>query len=223
MFLEDVVPGLCQVGRARVDLGAVGLHHYAPVGLLVVADAHLAVVVGLGDCGVRLVAAGWGDALVLVVDVGRGVEEPLEAPGAEEGCRAPEAVDLAHLLRDGDVRLARHLLPYDLLREERRERGGSSPNDRSGTRLYQLSGSAFSSSRNFVVSTSRTSGFLACQPVSTSACQLIAFCATMFAATTGAKRAPQGARMLMADKLLRQQDHRVADRPLAGRVGGAVD
>src|SRR5829696_269607 len=101
--------------------------------------------------------------------------------------------------------------------------GGSSPNDRSGTRLYQLSGSAFSSSRNFVVSTSSTSGFLACQPVSTSACQLIAFCATMFAATTGAKRAPQGARMLMADKLLRQQDHRVADRPLAGRVGGAVD
>src|SRR5215217_3678251 len=93
--------------------------------------------------------------------------------------------------------------------------GGSSPNDRSGTRLYQLSGSAFSSSRNFVGSTSSTSGL--------PACQLIAFCATMFAATTGARRAPQGARMLMADKLLRQQDHRVADRPLAGRVGGAVD
>jgi hypothetical protein len=67
--------------------------------------------------------------------------------------------------------------------------------------LYQLSGNAFSSSRNFVVSTSRTSGFLACQHLSTSACQLIAFCATMFAATTGAKRAPQGTRKLMADRL----------------------
>src|SRR5215208_2808195 len=98
MFLEDVAPGLCQVGRARVDLGPVGLHHYAPVGLLVVADAHhvdraleahdpageseggaplacaglggeasdalLAVVVGLGDGGVRLVATSGGDALV---------------------------------------------------------------------------------------------------------------------------------------------------------------
>jgi len=31
-------------------------------------------------------------------------------------------------------------------------KGGSSPNGRSGTRLYQLSGIAFSSRRNFVVS-----------------------------------------------------------------------
>jgi hypothetical protein len=45
----------------------------------------------------------------------------------------------------------------------------------------------------------------------------------MFAATTGAKRAPQGARMLMADKLLRQQDHRVTDRPLAGGIRRPVD
>jgi hypothetical protein len=37
--------------------------------------------------------------------------------------------------------------------------GGSSPNGRSGTRLYQLSGSAFSSSRNFVSSMWKTSDF----------------------------------------------------------------
>ena len=39
-FLQDVAPGLREVGRARVDLGAVGLHHDAPVGFLIVADAH---------------------------------------------------------------------------------------------------------------------------------------------------------------------------------------
>src|SRR5215211_1715359 len=159
MLLEDVPTRLRQIRRARVDLGAVGLHHDAPVGLLVVADAHhvdralqaqdpagegqggaplaraglggeaphalLAVVVGLRDGGVRLVAAGGGDTLVLVVDVRRGVEEPLQASGAEEGSGAPEGVDLPHLLGDGDVGFDRHLLANDLLREDRGERLGS--------------------------------------------------------------------------------------------------
>src|SRR5215210_7329342 len=46
--------------------------------------------------------------------------------------------------------------------------GGSSPNGRSGTRLYQLSGRAFSSSRNLVVSIAKPPVF---QLVSISACQ----------------------------------------------------
>src|SRR5918994_6858709 len=40
MLFEYVAPGLCEIRRARMDLGAVGLHHDAPVRLLVVADAH---------------------------------------------------------------------------------------------------------------------------------------------------------------------------------------
>ena len=42
----------------------------------------LAVVVGLSNGGIRLVGAGGGDALVLVVDVRRGIELALQAPGA---------------------------------------------------------------------------------------------------------------------------------------------
>ena len=199
VFLQDVAAGLGEVRRAGVDLRAVGLHHHAPVGLLVVADAHhvdgaleaheparereggaplacpglgrqapdalLAVVVRLRDGGVRLVAAGGRDALVLVVDVGRGVEELLEAPGAEQGRRAPEAVDLAHLVRDGDDGLSRDLLLDDLLRERaaRKPRarlapaspGGAAARARTAGRGRGCTSSpaaTFSSSTNFVVS-----------------------------------------------------------------------
>src|SRR5215218_8025081 len=108
MLLEYVAACLREIRGARVDLRAVSLHHDAPVGLLVVADADhvyraieahhaagegqgraplarsglcgqapdafLAIVVSLGDGGVRLVAAGRRAALVLVVDVGRSIE-----------------------------------------------------------------------------------------------------------------------------------------------------
>jgi hypothetical protein len=40
MLFEHVAPGLREIRRARMDLGAVGLHNDAPVGLLVIADAH---------------------------------------------------------------------------------------------------------------------------------------------------------------------------------------
>src|SRR5215207_9791421 len=66
-------------------------------------DTLFAVVIRLGDGCVRLVAAGRRAALVLVVDVGRGVEEPLQTPGAEERGRAPEAIDLTHFFGDGNV------------------------------------------------------------------------------------------------------------------------
>src|SRR5215216_1455585 len=54
-------------------------------------------------------------------------------------------------------------------------KGGSNWNGRSGTRLYQLSGSALSSSRNFVGSMSKTSGFLAVSlsAYSFSCCQVL--------------------------------------------------
>src|SRR5215204_7098790 len=57
--------------------------------------------------------------------------------------------------------------------------GGSSPNGRSGTILYQPSGISFSASKNFVVST-KTSGFLAAQLVGVSACQLTGFSGPTF-------------------------------------------
>ena len=66
--------------------------------------ALLLVVVRLRDGGVRLVAAGRADALVLVVDPRPRAERLLEAVRAVERRRAPEAVDVAHLLGDLDLR-----------------------------------------------------------------------------------------------------------------------
>ena len=70
---------------------------------------------------VRLVAAGRADALVLVVDVGRGIERPLEPMGAIERARPVQAVGVAHRLGDLDLALGRHLLADERHREERRE------------------------------------------------------------------------------------------------------
>src|SRR5919199_2357609 len=85
----------------------------------------LAVVVGLRDGGVRLMAPGGRAALVLIVDVGRGVEKALEAPGPQERRRTPEAVDLPYLIRDGNVGLASDLLVDDGLGKDRGERLGA--------------------------------------------------------------------------------------------------
>ena len=82
-------------------------------------DALLPVVVGLGHGGVRLVAAGGAHAFVLVVDPGGGIEQALEPARPVERRRAPQAVDVAHLVGDRDPRL-----PADLLRDQRhREQG----------------------------------------------------------------------------------------------------
>ena len=70
-------------------------HCPAPVSVVEALDALHLVVVGLGDGGVGLVAAGGADALVLVVDVGRRVERLLQPAGADERRRPPDAVDLA--------------------------------------------------------------------------------------------------------------------------------
>ena len=79
-------------------------HWPAPVSVASLRDPGLLVVEGLRDRGVRLVRAGRGDPLVLVVDVGGGIERLLEPPGAQQRRRPPERVDLAHLLGDLDLR-----------------------------------------------------------------------------------------------------------------------
>src|SRR5215208_1944147 len=53
--------------------------------------------------------------------MGRCVEELFQAAGAEERCRAPEGVDLTHLFWDSHVRVPRHFLLDNLLREDRGE------------------------------------------------------------------------------------------------------
>jgi hypothetical protein len=83
------------------------------------------VVVGLRDRGVRLVRAGGRDALVLVVDVGRGIERALEAQRPVQRRRAPQLVDLADLLRDLDLGFGRYLLLDQPHREDRRQIVGS--------------------------------------------------------------------------------------------------
>ena len=114
------------------------------------AHALLLVVEGLGHRGVRLVRAGGRDPLVLVVDVGRGIERALQALRAVERGRTPQPVHVADLVGDRDLRLGRDLLLDQPHGEDRRQvvgaerllgrrvkrwRGGG---PRSGSRLTQL-------------------------------------------------------------------------------------
>ena len=96
-------------------------HCPAPVSVASLRIPASLVVVGLGDGGVRLVRAGGRDALVLVVDVGGGIERALEPARAQQRGRAPELVDLANLVGDLDLRLGRDLLLDQRHREQRRE------------------------------------------------------------------------------------------------------
>src|ERR671916_1866747 len=92
-------------------------------------------------------------------------------------------------------------------------RGGSRPKGRSGTRLYQLSGMAFSSSKNFVVSTVQA----------LSSCQHVRYQLTPFARVVRVREPRDGAKEPGRDDLLRQQDYCVSDGPLdVAEVGGTV-
>ena len=84
-------------------------------------DAFLLVVVGLRHRGVRLVAAGGADALILEVDVRRGIERLLQAVRADQRRRPPQPIDVAHLFGNLDPPLGRDLLHDDLHREQRRQ------------------------------------------------------------------------------------------------------
>ena len=64
------------------------------------AHAGLPIEKRLGHGRVGLVAAGGADAFVLVINVGRGIEDALEAPGAIQRRRPPLPVDVAHRRRN---------------------------------------------------------------------------------------------------------------------------
>ena len=85
-------------------------HWPAPVSVVSLRDALGRVVVRLRHGGVRLVRAGRRDALVLVVDPGRGAERLLEAVRPEQRRGPPLAVDVQHRAGDLDVAVAGHLL-----------------------------------------------------------------------------------------------------------------
>ncbi len=85
------------------------------------ADALLVVVVGLRHGRVRLVRAGRADALVLVEDPGRRVEQALQAVGPVQRARPPQPVDVEHAAGDVDVALAGDLLLDERHREQRRQ------------------------------------------------------------------------------------------------------
>ena len=85
------------------------------------ADPVGGVVVGLRHRGVRLVRPRRADALVLIEDLGRGVEELLEPPCAKQRARPPESEHVEHAAGDVDVRVARHLLFDQRHREQRRQ------------------------------------------------------------------------------------------------------
>ena len=86
-------------------------------------DPLLLVVIRLRDRGVRLVAAGRAATLVLVVDVGRGIEHALQPVGAEQRARPVEPIRVADGFRDLDLALGRDLLTDERHREERSEVG----------------------------------------------------------------------------------------------------
>ena len=101
-------------GQGAPPLARTGLGHEAR-------DAGGAVVEGLRDGRVRLVAAGRADALVLEIDARRGVERLLQRRRPVERAGAVDPVRLTNLLRDLDQRIGAHLLPDQLHREERRQ------------------------------------------------------------------------------------------------------
>ena len=100
--------------QRRAPLAGAGLRGDLP-------GARFPVVKGLRHRRVRLVAAGWTHAFVLVVDPGWRLESLLEPPRTEERCRTPLPVDVAHGFGDLDLARARNLLHDERDREQRRE------------------------------------------------------------------------------------------------------
>ena len=98
-------------GYRRTPLAGAGLGGQ-PLGA-----GHL-VVEGLRHGGVRLVRTGRRNAFVLVEKLGRRAERLLQTQRATERGRAPQGVDLAHFLGNGDPALGRHFLLEDRHRED---------------------------------------------------------------------------------------------------------
>ena len=100
--------------QRRAPLAGAGLRRQLP-------DAVLVVVVGLRHRRVGLVRAGRADPFVLVEDLRRGVEQPLESPRPVQRARPPQAVDVEHAAGDVDVAGAGDLLLDERHREQRRQ------------------------------------------------------------------------------------------------------
>ena len=83
------------------------------------------VVKGLGDRGIRLVAAGRAHALVFVENARAGSERLFESMRPVKRGRAPHAIDVAHRSRDLDMPLGRHFLTDEGHGEQRSEVGGA--------------------------------------------------------------------------------------------------
>jgi len=81
-------------------------------------NALLLVVEGLSDRRIRLVAAGWADTLVLVIDPGRRIECRFQASRPEQGGRAPLTQDITDRTRDLDLPFEAHFLLDDGTRED---------------------------------------------------------------------------------------------------------
>jgi len=83
--------------------------------------AFLLIVERLGDGGVGLVAACRADALVLEIDLRRGLERLLEAASSAKRRRPPEPVDIQHLARNVDPLLRADFLLDQPHGEDRRQ------------------------------------------------------------------------------------------------------
>ena len=112
-------------GQRRAPLARAGLGGEA-------LGAVLFVIKRLRDGGVRLVRAGRAYALVLVVDVGWGVESLLQTAGAEERRWTPLRVDLSHRAGNLDLALGADLLQDEAHGKERGEIVGAERLQRSG-------------------------------------------------------------------------------------------
>ena len=88
------------------------------------------VVIGLGDGGVGLVAAGGTGAFVFVVNVRRRLERLLEAHRAQQRRGPPQRVNFADLVGDRDPAVGAHFLLDEVFRENRQQ----------GLRRYRLFG-----------------------------------------------------------------------------------
>ena len=98
------------------------------------------VVVGLGERRIRLVAARRAPALVLVVDVGRRAERPLETMRSIQRAGSVQRVGVADRVRDLDLPFRRDDLLDQLHREQRRQVAWS---DRlAGPRVERRAGAA---------------------------------------------------------------------------------
>ncbi len=80
------------------------------------------VVIGLGDGGVDLMAAGGAGAFVFVINMRRGIQDPLQSHGAQQRRGPPERIDVAHRVGDFNPLFAAEFLLDEVARKNRLQR-----------------------------------------------------------------------------------------------------